>query len=80
MAVKLSQQVESLEKEIEALKAQVKAERELGKKDALKYLSYKTKGFTDGTSKILQEHGISGPDSYALADNLWDMVKDLSSR
>lgn len=75
---KISTIVEGLEDEIEKLKKQVQEERAAGKKYALRHLNTKTKGFLDGTARILQEGGVGGATSYELADHIWDMMKDFA--
>jgi hypothetical protein len=37
----------------------------------------KSLGFIDTTAKILQDAGIDGPQSYALADEIWSANKKL---
>jgi hypothetical protein len=74
--VKVSEAVESFEKQILQLQAQVKEERAKGYKTALRYLNSKTIGFIDGSAKILQANGVDGPTSFTIADQIWDMVKE----
>lgn len=78
--MKISEQVERLEKENEFFKGKLENARAKGKDDALRFLNSKTIGFLDGAAKILQDAGMDAGKSYEIADQIWDLAKRLTER
>lgn len=38
-------------------------------------IRYKTKGFMDGSTKILMKNGMEPDKAFAVADELWEIIK-----